>query len=167
MVTWDGFYVVVLKERRETPWSLLLLVTEDDEDSYEAWVPAEQCVPVHGGWGSYERCEALDDEVLCQRWAARSVTAIPVDGRGHELVDGDGYALPGLVPERRAVCWEHLGAAVFWAGERFGRGRSEVRLGDVAGGSWEQPVRFDEGQFGGSWGASYTLPARGVEAVGG
>ena len=86
---------------------------------------------------------------------------------GRELVDDDGYAPPGLAPERRVVCWEHLPAAVFWAEQRFGPPQGEVRLGDVAGGSSQLPVRLEEVQLGGLWGASYTLPAHGVGAVGG
>ena len=151
------------RERWEPDHELLVIL--DDEAAREVWVPIDGCVPLHGGWGSYERCEAVDDGQLCTYWAARAVTAVPLDDRGGELVDHDGYALPGLTPERRAVCWQHLPAAVFWAGERFGHGRIQVRLDHVHGGSWEQPYRFDQVQLGDSWGAAYARMGSHVEAV--
>jgi hypothetical protein len=153
VTTVEGLYGRVLKERwdhgtgiaaaRSSGRQLLVVVEEEDEHAVERWVLAGECWAEHGPCGSYEVCQAVDSGARCGRWAVRSVTAIPLNDRGGELCDADGYALDGFVPERRAVCWQHLPAAVFWAGLRFGHGRTGVCLGDVAGGSRQQPDGFE------------------------
>ncbi|MGH8933444.1 MAG: hypothetical protein ACRDZO_23110 [Egibacteraceae bacterium] len=101
---------------------------------------AENCVAIHGPHGSRQRCDARHDRAgRCARWAARTVTVWQTDEHGHPVVDEDGYQLAGTVTER-AVCWDHLAAAVDWAEQRYGP-TFELRLGAPTGGSTEPPDR--------------------------
>ena len=118
------------------------MVAEDDgvDKPSDMAYRAEDCVAIHGPHGSRQRCGALHTtEGRCARWAARTVTVWQTDPHGDPVVDEHGHQLAGTFAER-AVCWNHLPAAVVWAERRFAP-TFELRLEPPTGGSTEPPTR--------------------------
>ena len=122
-----------------------VVVAEDHGVAQPGDMPyeAEDCVAVHGPYGSWQRCDALHETVgRCARWAARAVTVWQTDPHGDPVVNDRGHQLAGTFAER-AVCWDHLPAAVVWAEQRFTPATFELRVGEPTGGSTEPPTRAE------------------------
>ncbi|MGH8895643.1 MAG: hypothetical protein ACRDZ4_01150 [Egibacteraceae bacterium] len=128
-------------EPREGSPVRTVVVAEDHGVDQHGRMPyaAEECVPIHGPHGSRQRCDALHDRKgrrAC--WATRTVQVWQTDEHGQQVV--------GTFAER-AVCWEHLPAAVVWAERLFSPASYELRLGKPCGGSTEPPARGEGWDF--------------------
>jgi hypothetical protein len=118
-----------------------VVVAEDQGVAQPSRMPyaAEDCVAIHGPHGSSQRCDALHErDGRCVRWATRTERVWQTDKHGYQVAST--FA-------ERAVCWEHLPAAVVWAEQLFSPASCELRLDEPCGGSTELPERGEGWAF--------------------